>query len=63
MNKRFETIRRVIITYKFKFGNNTEGDKAIEWCYRNGYEIKCMGFARGKIMKVGKIIAEKKIKI
>ncbi|MCD6331139.1 MAG: hypothetical protein J7L80_02940 [Thermoplasmata archaeon] len=58
MNIRYETIRRVIITYPKE--NEKTGEKAVKWCYQNGYHIKEIGYTRG--MKKRKLIAEKVIR-
>ena len=61
MNKRYKTIRRVIITYKFE-----EAKEALQWAYDNGYHILRSGPKQLSLMKysatTGQIVAEKKIK-
>ena len=55
MYKRYETIRRVTITFDKKESNQT-----FEWCSRNGYKIIYVGYTRDR--KKRKLIAEKPIK-
>jgi len=60
MNKRFKTLRRVVITCPFD-----EAKQALDWAFNNGYHITSSGSKRLNIMKFSattfRLVGEKEI--